>query len=208
MINSVGYANPYVYSQRPISFKSQQVPSIATEDKKDGMSKTSKTLLGLGAAAAIIAGGILAKKRIDMKAIEKVLIKSEDVNMQSLNKIADEWYKAGKLKGGDEILYFPKKIFLSNETLKNSGDDYIKFMRKVCANMSDNGFVALVQKADGVLDFSTIKYLSPKNVSDEFVNRFIKNNTIGIRKVDDDIAKVSYEIGEMPKDFLNNVSMN
>lgn len=72
MINSVGYANPYVYSQRPISFKSQPMPPIASEDKKDGMSKTSKTLLGLGAAAVIIAGGILAKKRIDLKNANKM----------------------------------------------------------------------------------------------------------------------------------------
>lgn len=71
MINSVGSY------YRPVAYQIQQQPQTQPnftgkeENKKEGMSKTSKTLLGLGALAAVGIGGLLLKKRIDIKALEK-----------------------------------------------------------------------------------------------------------------------------------------
>lgn len=71
MINSVG--NVY----RPMTYQVQtqrQTQPIFTgeENKKEGKSKTSKTLLGLGALAAVAVGGLLLKRRIDLKNANKL----------------------------------------------------------------------------------------------------------------------------------------
>lgn len=68
MINSLeNYYRPVAYQVQTRSERQIQPSFKGEENKKEGMSKTSKTLLGLGALAAVGIGGLLLKKRIDLK---------------------------------------------------------------------------------------------------------------------------------------------
>lgn len=68
MINAI---NPVGFN-RSVQFKGvEQQPTEQPQSEKKGISKTTKTMLGLGALAAITVGGLLAKKHIDLKAVEK-----------------------------------------------------------------------------------------------------------------------------------------
>ena len=169
MINSVGYANPYVYSQKPISFKSQQVPSIATEDKKDGMSNTSKTLLGLGAAAAIIAGGILAKKRIDISKAKSFIQRPEQFEVKDLLKIADNLSEQGKLLSGDRLCMLPKNTVDKFADTKFSNTKWFNIFKN--SGMSDNGFVLAIKrdvegKTKYIFHAEPQLYIEPKNLGE------------------------------------------
>ena len=161
------------------------------------MTNTEKTLVGLGAAAAIVIGGLLVKKHLDsdvsyrvakqiIKATDSLQVPTKDMlekpkefSNEYLQDIAKDWYKKGLVKTGDKILCVPKSIIEKFGTIEKYGkisENYAKGFKEM--NMSDNGFVMFIQKADESLDYSTMKYIDPEtNTYLKMVND-LKNNTI------------------------------
>lgn len=169
--------------------------SPKSETSKKGMTNTEKALVGLGAAAAIVIGGILVKKHLDSKAVDAaaeqltkvkdslpipkkdMLEKPKEFSKEYLQDIATDWYKKGLVKPGDKICCIPKSQL---EAYGKISEDYTKGLKEM--NMSDNGFMIFVQKADESVDYSTIRYLDPEtNTFLKMVNN-LKNDKIFIIK--------------------------
>ncbi len=140
-INSVGL-------NRTVQFKGvkQQQPVQEPQLEKKGMSKTTKTMLGLGALAAITVGGLLAKKHIDTKAIKKLIAKPKDFNETYYKDFIDNWVKKLNLE-------FDTKTHISLMS-KNKMNKFLAHMResgkpvtrleKAYEHMSDNGIFAVI----------------------------------------------------------------
>ncbi len=170
--------------------------SPKSETSKKGMTNTEKALVGLGAAAAIVIGGILVKKHLDsdvsfrtakqiMKATDSLQVPTKDMlekpkefSKEYLQDIATDWYKKGIVKSGDKVYCAPKSII---EEFGKFSKDYVKGFKEM--NMSDNGFMIFVQKADESVDFNTVKYLDPEtNTYLKMINA-IKNNKVFITPI-------------------------
>lgn len=168
--------------------------SPKNETSKKGMTNTEKALVGLGAAAAIVIGGLLVKKHLDSKAVDSVteqlakikdslqiptkdmLEKPKEFSESYLKDIAKDWYKKGILKPGDKVCSIPKSML--EELYGKISEAYAKGVKEM--NMSDNGFMMCILKADESIDFSTIKYFEPEtNTYLQMVNA-LKNNKIFI----------------------------
>lgn len=171
--------------------------SPKSETSKKGMTNTEKTLIGLGAAAAIVIGGLLVKKHLDSNAVDTVaeqlakakdslpipkkdmLEKTKEFSKEYLEDIVKDWYKKGIVKTGDKVCCVPKSIM---EKFGKFSEDYAKGFKEM--NMSDNGFMMFLQKADESVDFNTVKYLDPEtNTYLKAVNA-LKNNKIYIRHIE------------------------
>lgn len=181
------------------SFKGDLLSTTNTskgETSKKGMTNTEKTLVGLGAAAAIVIGGLLVKKHLDSKSVDTVaeqltkvkdslpiptknmLEKPKEFSKKYLEDIAKDWYKKGIAKIGDKVCCIPKSQL---ETYGKISEDYTKGLKEM--NMSDNGFMLILQKADERVDFNTVKYLDPEtNTYLKMVNA-LKNNKIYIKPI-------------------------
>lgn len=166
------------------------------ETSKKGMTNTEKTLVGLGAAAAIVIGGLLVKKHLDSKAVDTaaeqltkakdslpsptkdMLEKPKEFSKEYLENIVDGWYDKGIVKPGDKVCCAPKSML---EEFGKISEDYAKGFNEM--NMSDNGFMMFLQKADESIDVNTFKYLDPEtNTYLKMVNA-LKNNKIYIRPI-------------------------
>ena len=169
--------------------------SPKNETSKKGMTNTEKALVGLGAAAAIVIGGLLVKKHLDSKAVDAaaeqltkvkdslpipkkdMLEKPKEFSKEYLQDIATDWYKKGLVKPGDKICCIPKSQL---EAYGKISEDYTKGLKET--NTPDNGFMIFVQKADESVDYSTIRYLDPEtNTFLKMVNN-LKNDKIFIIK--------------------------
>ena len=119
-------------------------------------------MIGLGALAALTIGGILVKRRLDVKAAEKLakraselLQKPEEFTKDTLKSIAAEWDNAGKLADGDKIILMGKTLMDEFAAKDAKWSKLYKAMK-----MSDNGLMVVLQKADGKIDESTYKYFT------------------------------------------------
>lgn len=183
------------------SFQGGPVVEQQYRETKDGMSTSQKTLIGLGAAAALVIGGLMVKRHLDSNSVKnllkslnnaanelpipskKMLEKPHEFSQDFLEKnIAKKWYKEGKLQGGDEIILAPKstleKIFQVLEDKK-----YITAFKDM--NMSNNGFAAFVQKADGSIDLSIFRYFDPETNSNLKMVNALKNDKLYVHRVVD-----------------------
>ena len=170
--------------------------SPKSETSKKGMTNTEKALVGLGAAAAIVIGGLLVKKHLDsdvsyraakqiIKATDSLQVptknmleKPKEFSESYLEDILKDWYKKGIVKTGDKVYCAPKSII---EEFGKFSEDYVKGFKEM--NMSDNGFIMFLQKADEKFDFNTVKYIDPEtNTYLKMVNE-LKNNKIFIKKL-------------------------
>lgn len=169
--------------------------SPKNETSKKGMTNTEKALVGLGAAAAIVIGGLLVKKHLDsdvsfrsakqiMKATDslqvptkEMLEKPKEFSKSYLEDIIMDWNKKGLLRPGDKVCCAPKSML---EEFGEISKSYNKGLKEM--NMSDNGFMIFVQKEDESVDYSTIRYLDPEtNTFLKMVNN-LKNDKIFIIK--------------------------
>ena len=163
LINKVGSVS-FRANEKNISEK-----KVETISQDKGMSKENKILLGLAATATAVVGGILIKKKLDVKAAEELakrasnaLQKPETFSLDMVREIADEWKSAGKLCDGDEVIIMPKSLLDVLAKEKNSvKSGWSKFYNAM--KMSDNGFGIILRKADKNIDTSTIKYFDPVN---------------------------------------------
>ncbi len=167
--------------------------SPKSETSKKDMTNTEKTLIGLGAAAAIVIGGLLVKKHLDSRAVDTgaeqltkaknslqiptkdMLEKPKEFSKEYLEDIIKDWNKKGLLRPGDKVCCAPKSML---EEFGEISEGYNKGLKEM--NMSDNGFMIFIQKVDESVDCSTIKYLDPEtNTFLKMINA-LKSNKIFI----------------------------
>lgn len=179
-----------------ISFRAGETSQKKSEPEKSsqettGMSDGEKILIGLGATATAVIGGILIKKRIDAKSAEKLaqkaaqaLQKPETFSLDIVRKLADEWNNAGKIADGDEVILMGKSLLdelaKGQKSIESGWSKFYKAM-----NMSENGFAIIVRKADKSVDTSTIKYFDPKTNTELLIVDSIKNNKICVMPIED-----------------------
>lgn len=151
-------------------------------DNKSSIETTNKVLLGLGATAAIVIGGLLVKKHIDSKAAEKVV---KEINVQKVKEfsennmidVAKDWYKTGKLKTGDKVVCISSKNFI------NSAENLGEFQILKNMNLSDNSLILSVQKADGSVDGSLFKCFDPEKIVYEKLQNALNAGKVYTREV-------------------------
>lgn len=181
-----------------INFKANEKPSVENKTSKPevekdngGLSSEQKTLIGLGALAGAVVGGILVKRRIDSKnaakiieKAEKLLQKPKEFSYDTLRAIANEWDKAGKIADGDEVLLMGKSIIdeLANK-VKNT-DKYWTKVYKVM-DMPDTGFAVVLKKAGKDVDMSTFTYYAPEKITEPLIEQSIKDGKIVVMPVKD-----------------------
>lgn len=179
-----------------VSFRANEEPQKKSTPKNSsqkttGMSDGEKVLVGLGATAAAILGGILIKKHIDANSAEKLtqkaaqaLQKPKTFSFDILRELTREWNKAGKIASGDEIVVMGKSFLDELVTEQKNATSYgVKLYKAM--NMSENGFAVVVRKADGNVDISTAKYFDPvKNTVLSIVDS-IKNKKLAIISIKD-----------------------
>ncbi len=172
--------------------------SPVNETSKKGMTNTEKTLVGLGAAAAVVIGGLLVKKHLNSKETDTIskqltnakdslhiptksmLEKPKEFSQEILEKIVDDLYDKGLAKSGDKACCAPKSML---DEFGKMSEAYAKGLKEM--NISDNGFMFFIRKADESIDFSTIKYFEPEtNTYLQMVNA-LKNNKIFIIPIAD-----------------------
>lgn len=145
MINSVGnYYRPVAVQMQPQRQIQQSFKGV--ENRKEGMSKTSKTLLGLGALAAVGIGGFLLKKRIDISKAKSFIQRPEQFEVKDLLKIADNLAERGKLISCDRLCMIPKTTV---EKFAKTHSDTKWFNIFKNSGMSDNGFVLAIRRNAG-----------------------------------------------------------
>lgn len=84
MINAISPIN--VNRNYIPSFRGAEIAPVQTPRKsKEGMTKTEKTLIGLGAVAAIVIGGILVKRHLDSQCVNG-LVKSVQTTTETANQ--------------------------------------------------------------------------------------------------------------------------
>lgn len=174
MINSVGnYYRPAATQTQP---QTQSQPSFKGEEgKKEGMSTTTKTLLGLGALAAVGIGGLLLKKRIDLKNIpkkaEQLLQKPENFSQESFREVLKQWGLTDikLLKNAKGKLRLLKKSELISGQWGGNYNELHKAM-----NMSDNGFALALLREDGKK--TSFKYFDPKEISSPLIKRALQSD--------------------------------
>lgn len=158
MISAVG---PMNYTQ--YSYPVQQGTSSKQETpQQKGMSTTQKTLIGLGALATIVVGGLLVKKHIDTNAIKSLIKKPQEFNQTYIDDFIGNWCSALNIKDGTKgkVTFIPKNKML--EFLSGTGEKgkFVGQSKKVCEQMSDNGICAFLKTSDKWY----IKYLDPENL--------------------------------------------
>lgn len=98
MINAISPIN--VNRNYIPSFRGGEIAPVQTQStSKEGMTKTEKTLIGLGAAAAIVIGGILVKRHLDSQRVNG-LVKS----VQTTNETASQTGNVIKRKINPELI--------------------------------------------------------------------------------------------------------
>lgn len=98
MINAISPIN--VNRNYIPSFRGGEIAPVQTQStSKEGMTKTEKTLIGLGAAAAIVIGGILVKRHLDSQSVNG-LVKS----VQTTNETASQTGNVIKRKINPELI--------------------------------------------------------------------------------------------------------
>lgn len=186
MTLSVNRVNSNIY------FRANERPSVEKENtppppsSKEGLTTGQKALVGLGALAGITLGGILVKKRLDIKAAEKIaekaqklLKKPEDFTMATARSIADEWNNAGKLAEGDVLIIMGKKLM---DELAVGDAKWGKLFKAM--KMSDNGFMVVLRKADGKIDKSTYKYFDPQKITDDLIANSLKDGKLVVLPIE------------------------
>ena len=153
---------------------------------KEGLTTGQKALVGLGALAGITLGGILVKKRLDIKAAEKIadkaqklLKKPEDFTRATARSIAAEWDNDGKLAAGDKIILMGKTLMDEFAAKDAKWSKLYKAMK-----MSDNGLMVVLQKADGKIDESTYKYFDPQKITDDLIANSLKDGKLVVLPIE------------------------
>ena len=157
----------------------KRIPPTYTSSK-EGLTTGQKALVGLGALAGITIGGILVKRRLDVKAAEKLakraselLQKPEEFTKDTLKSIAAEWDNDGKLAAGDKIILMGKTLM---DELAAKDAKWSKLYKAM--KMSDNGLMVVLQKADGKIDESTYKYFDPQKITYQLLSDSFKKGKI------------------------------
>ena len=183
MISAVNSYNQVVQT-KPIQFKGEQIQAEPT--KNEGMSTTTKALLGLGALAAIIAGGLLLKKRVDANDVknlakggltsaddlQKSVVNLEELNEKSLKTIVRTC--APDLKSGDKLHFIPSCKFGELSEFNNlEGFAHIDYTR-----FPENSFIAFVQRDDKALPprlftYANVKESEVSKILEAFANKQI-----------------------------------
>lgn len=172
-----------------ISFRANETQKAEQKSpetsQKSGLSDGEKIMAGLGAMAAITLGGILVKRRLDVKAAEKIakraqelLQKPREFTDETFKSLMNEWKNSGKLDldAGDEI------FFMNKNALLEGWDDYHAKLHSAM-KLSDNGFAIVVTKngnKNGV-----VKYYDPKEITSKYINKAINSK--------DNIVKFNFE---------------
>ena len=166
-----------------IYFKSGETHSTqgkVTPPEENSLTTGEKTMIGLGALAALTIGGILVKRRLDVKAAEKLakraselLQKPEEFTKDTLKSIAAEWNNDGKLAAGDKIILMGKTLMDEFAAKNAKWSKLYKAMK-----MSDNGLMVVLQKADGKIDESTYKYFDPQKITYQLLSDSFKEGKI------------------------------
>ena len=131
-------------------------------------------MIGLGALAALTIGGILVKKRLDIKAAEKIaekaqklLKKPEEFSDDSFRALMNEWKDNGKLdlKAGDKV------FFMNKHALEDA--DWPEYQKKLHSAMklSDNGFAIVVIKNGNKK--SVVRYYEPQKTTSDYIKNAI-----------------------------------
>ena len=180
MTLSVNPVNSNIY------FRANERPSVEKEktppppSSNEGLTTGQKALVGLGALAGITLGGILVKRRLDVKAAEKLakraselLQKPEEFTKDTLKSIAAEWDNDGKLAAGDKIILMGKTLM---DELAAKDAKWSKLYKAM--KMSDNGLMVVLQKADGKIDESTYKYFDPQKITYQLLSDSFKKGKI------------------------------
>ncbi len=163
-----------------ILFKANEKPEgmVNTEKEKTdkGLSDSEKIIMGLGILAGITIGGILVKRRLDVKATEKLVKKAQEL-LQKPEKYTDEtfenllqeWNNSGKLHldAGDEVFFMNK-----NALLGEGWSDYYKKLHSAM-KLSDNGFAIVVVRKGK--EKSLVKYYDPKEIESEFIKQAVSS---------------------------------
>lgn len=162
-----------------IYFRANERPSVEKENtppsSKDGLTTGQKALVGLGALAGITLGGILVKKRLDIKAAEKIaekaqklLKKPKDFSDESLKTLIGEWKDNGKLnlEAGDKVYFMNKHALLDDA----GWPGYYKKLHSAM-KLSDNGFAIVVIKNGNKK--SVVHYYDPQKITSHYILKAI-----------------------------------
>ena len=116
MINAISPIN--VNRNYIPSFRGCEIAPVQTQStSKEGMTKTEKTLIGLGAAAAIVIGGILVKRHLDSQRVNG-LVKS----VQTTNEIASRTGNVIKRKINPELIEDKERKVIEELNCENVAD--------------------------------------------------------------------------------------
>lgn len=187
MINSVSSVG--MNKNYRTSFKGESsVVEQQHRETKDGMSNSQKTLIGLGAAAALVIGGLMVKRHLDSKPFKDILAPNFDFNLEKThefskdfleNNVISKWSDEFKLETGDALYIVQKSKFEEFiQNLKISDIDKKGFKDM---NMSDNGLAVFLMKADGTC--SSVKFFDPETITYPRLIDAIKNNKIYKRDI-------------------------
>lgn len=178
-----------------ILFKANEKPegtvNIEKEKADKGLSDSEKKLIGLGALAGITIGGILVKRRLDIKAAEKLAKKAQELlqkpkefSYDNLRSYAKELNEANKIEAGDEIVLMWKSMLNElAERKSNQQNSWSKLFKAM--KMSDNGFALVLRKADKNVDTSTLKYFDPEKITEPLLIQSLRDNKIFIMPIAD-----------------------
>lgn len=180
MTLSVDRVNGNIYFKSGETSSTQGKVTPPTPLEENSLTTGEKTMIGLGALAALTIGGILVKRRLDVKAAEKLakqaselLQKPEEFTRNTLESIAAEWDNAGKLADGDKIILMGKTLMDEFAAKDAKWSKLYKAMK-----MSDNGLMVVLQKADGKIDESTYKYFDPQKITYQLLSDSFKKGKI------------------------------
>lgn len=145
------------------------VASQTVPNKKKELTPEQKTWIALGAAATLIAGGLIVKHCYSSKAVNDVkdafnvvVDRPKEFNKEYVQNYADKLKKEGKLGDEDAVLCIPKQIF--DEAMKNASSDIKKIYSKV--NLSENGFaMAPARLRNNIFNLESIsdlKFVDPQ----------------------------------------------
>ena len=167
MIDSISPVS--VQRSNAVSFKGELPYSKTQSQEKHGMSAAQKTLLGLGALAAVTVGALLAKKHFDTKFLQAFVqkmevIKPEKFDRSDLLKLIKEDSKKYDMDIYDSIVITPKSVM---KKLFPSSEKYFD-------KLSDNAFMYRYAREDGTL-YGVGRFFDPKTI-DPKLSELLKKN--------------------------------
>ncbi len=121
----------------------QNTDTKTISNKKKELTPEQKTWIALGAAATLIAAGLLVKHHYSNKEFKKVqealnvvVDRPKEFNEEYIQNYADKLRKEGKLGDEDAILCIPKQLF--DEAMSSASSEVKEIYSKL--NLSENSF--------------------------------------------------------------------